>query len=110
MLPCRGGGGAALENGDAAASASGRWPRRQGTRSAEKKADHSEEDQDDDRGPGQGRLKRGRQRSLEELQKAEGSAGGPQQDPGEGAEESQNLPGRASSGLRFRFTRNGVSL
>jgi hypothetical protein len=115
-LPCAGANGTAHSNGDAAAVGGGRWPRRQGSRSAEKRAvpgfdESEEEDRDGGGSKGAGRRRRGpkgRQRSLQELHKAEG---GPQQDDGDA--ETDNVlvdpPRRTSSGLRIRFTRNEMS-
>ncbi len=95
-------------NGGADEVGGGRRPRRQGSRSADKRdvQDEDSEEEGEEKGVGGwvgGRRRKGRQRSLEELHRADSQ----QQQQQDDAMESHP---RTGLGLRFKFTRNGVSL
>ena len=108
--------GAAHANGDAAESGGGRWPRRQGSRSAGRRnvQDENSEEEGEEEGVGGwvgGRRRKGRQRSLEELHRLGDAGGASQQQQGESAaHDVADAHRRTGSGIRFKFTRNGVSL
>lgn len=114
----RGASSAALSNGDVAANPG--QSRRQSRRTAGfqvSNEDHTEEEleeEEDDVRRGSSRRRqgrKGRQRTLGELHRAENGPSEPAFDlDGPGAENMLEAQRRFGSGLRFRITRNGVSL